>query len=218
MKKVSLLLFGQARHLDNPRSGIGFKEFIFDRYDTAICGHTWNEKTYIPSSWTNSRPIKNENIIPKINSLYPGILLLDEPQIDFKQPTQDLNNIFSQFYSIETVGELFSRSNNPDDFDLIILSRWDCDLQSLEPLDNLPEGFYTIRDHSPGVPHPSDMADQLVIFSPKYIKYMDLYSDIDNLKHFFPGVEDAKLDHYKRIFPNEPIKRHHFALELIREP
>lgn len=211
--KVCLLFYGQSRFLDSPKSSVGIREHIISKYDTTIFGHTWETDTFIASSWANLQPIPASNIEQKVKNQYPSIRLNIEPPMTFSNDI-DSNNLCSHFWSIERVGNMVK---NPEQYDKIILTRYDCDLKSLEPIEILPDGFYVQKEYVPGELHHCPLPDQLIIFSPRFLDFTKLYSNLQEItKEPFYGAETPKLRLFEKLFPGEPLQKHPIELELIR--
>lgn len=212
--KVCLLFYGQSRFLDSPKSSAGIREHIISKYDTDTYGHTWDSDTFTASSWANLQPIPASDIEKKIKNQYPSIRLHIEPAMTFSNDT-DSNNILSQFWSIERVGNMVK---NPEQYDKIILTRYDVDLLNLEPIDLLPDGFYVMKEYSLGQLHHCPLPDQLIIFSPRFLDFTKLYSNNQELtSEPFYGVEILKLRLFNKLFSGEPLQKHPIELELIRK-
>ena len=221
--KVALVFFGQPRFIHNQNPYKSNKEFILDRYETDVYCHAWfseKDSEYDYSCWSTLKecPIEKDSI-DVINDLYkPKKLKVEEPRkFSFSEETlseldriskkinkshiftkDTYSNVLSQAYSIESALNLI---DDPDQYDFIILSRYDnqiFDLPDLKSLEN--QHMYTSNIHN-------RFPDMLVFFGPHLKDSMCYYSDIDDL------VKD-----YSKYFwepSNECLKMHSFFRHVI---
>lgn len=210
--KIALLLYGQPRFLNNPKSGQGIKAHILDKYGTDVFGHVWSAEKYIPSTWTNLGEIPGiANLEEKLLELYPCIHLDVEEPKDFGYDEVNVNAAASHLYSMQKVGKLLSRLSNPVYYDYIILTRYDLHLHDLQDISEVEKGFYCMQDH-PGI------ADQLFVFTPEYFEFLNAFDNYDEIRkeHSEFSLELFKKSHFERSFLGQSIKRVGFNLSLIR--
>lgn len=222
--KVALLFFGQPRFLENKKTFQTHFDHILNKYDTDVFCHTWwspGQNSYDTSSWSHiDNCSSDKNSINKIVEMYnPKVTLFQESLIfniseesAFMQAVKkhdwsfkNRNNIFSHLYSFRKVGQLFEEFVQTTDkqYDFIVVSRLDAEIirfPNLKVLD--PNGFYLPSHHD-------KFPDNLFVFSPKYIKFLDVLSNIEELAPnvWEPSAEAFKWENYKKNF-NEPFVPH----------
>lgn len=216
MPKVGLLLFGQPRFILNQISSDSHHAYIIDKYPTDVFVHAWWDKSreyHYPSSWTGlNHIIADPYAIRTIrNSYNPAHAIYDEPRF-FGMDSNDDNNVKSQLCSIKEVGKVLKDYTDPTDYDFLILSRFDNKIHRFPDLNNLGKGFYKMDDH-PG------FADQMFIFSPEYLPFLECYDAFDELWNLndMKSIEKLKEDYFFRRFPGHDIHKSDFFITLIRE-
>lgn len=226
--KIAVLFFGQPRFLQNKESSDSHHKFIFSRYDkTDVFVHSWwvnDEEDYIPSSWSQLTNVSyNRHVIRNVRDLYnPAHAVYERPmeftvdldaisKVDFIKSQNDLNNIKSHLFSIKRVGEIFKDYADPSEYNFIILSRFDNVILDFPDLRFLQPGFYRMADH-PGT------ADQLFIFSPEYMEFLNVYDHHDELneKGADYTLEKMKLIHFESTFPGKGMDGANFQIKLVR--
>lgn len=215
--RVAVLFFGQPRFLSNKESYNSHYNHIFSKYhqvDTFV--HSWwsnKEEDIIPSSWSQLSTVPYErHAIRDIRSMYnPAHAVYEEPKqfdvdetligkIDFIRSKDDLNNIKSHLYSIKRVGQVFQDYTSPDDYDFIVLTRFDGIILEFPDLNSLGTGFFRMANH-PGI------ADQMFVFSPKYMEFLNVYDHYDELNANGADytLEKLKKDHFFNSFPGKDM-------------
>ncbi len=229
--KVALLLFGQPRALHNTDVYMSHKKFILDRYDTDVYCHMWyneNETNYTVSSWV---PNKYSTTVTKgsdaiIEKLYSPKKMIVEPSKGFtisdanyaklcakfgkhRCNERDMNNILSQVYSIQSVTKLVEDSK--DQYEFIILARYDVILDTFIKLEELENYFYTISDtpYFKGYGHFNDIFN---IYTPKYSSTQYTFDNIEKIIEtkldtmWGPTPECFKFMNYLLYYPIDTIK------------
>jgi len=164
---------------------------------------------YTPSPWSSAKNIPCDRYtIKKITDIYEPKYSVYECPITFSDDLY-INNAKSQFYSIKRVGEIFQDYTDPNEYDFIILSRFDNIITSFPDLNELDKGVYKMEDH-PGVP------DQLFILSPEYLPFLNAYDAFDEIWPTVDGIEATKQEYFFRTFPGENIKPSKFTINLAR--
>ena len=160
--KVALLLFGQPRNVDNPNSFNSHQKWIFDEYDVDTFCHVWWDKDvseYDVSDWVGEQCIASGNPVEIIKSLYkPKSIKVEAPRtfklsdslyektrqrFGYGHPWSEktLSNVSSHLYSIEAAARLIK---NPDDYDFIILSRYDNFIHNFPDLTSMSDEYFYI--------------------------------------------------------------------------
>lgn len=224
--KIALLFFGQPRFLSNKKSYNSHRSFL-SKYDVDIFVHSWwsiEPNDYTPSSWSSLSHVPyDRDTIKTIRNLYNPVHAVYEKQkefdvdesvinkVEFIKSRQDLNNIKSHLYSIKRVGEVLKEYTSSNDYSFIILSRFDNIISGFPNLESLDPGFYKMEDH-PG------LADQLFIFSPEYMEFLNVYDNYDELNNKGGDyiLEKLKLIHYETLFPDKPMLKTNINLTLAR--
>lgn len=192
--KVALLLFGQPRHVENLKVFNSHVEHILSKYDTDVFCHAWFAKghSFIPSTWSKLSAIKcNEDVIDIIQDKYkPKILMHDEPKqfvineniktspainkFEYLNPV-NINNMYSQLYSIGQVSKLFEsyRIQNNVEYDFVIMARYDIIILEFTSLYHLDKTFFYHGHHHDRFP------DLFYVFHPKFIKSQTTYDNLD---------------------------------------
>ena len=227
MTKVALLLWGQPRFLNNLSSHESHVKHIMLKYETDVFVHAWwsrEPEDMIPSSWsqmTNPVPY-NRDTIKYIRTLYNPVHAVYEKQIEFEnnmdkakgydfiKSPNDLNNMKSHLYSMKKVGEVLRDYKDPNEYDFIVLSRFDNIIEELGEFHNLGVGFYRMQDH-PG------LADQLFVFSPKFLKFLDVFDEFDELgEDSSYSLERMKEKYFAKYFPDHGMNPLLINLRLAR--
>jgi hypothetical protein len=194
--KVALCFYGQPRFLNNPHAIASQRHFIMDRYDTDVFCHYWfdpKDKRYANSNFEKAGGCsaqygyKNyvlENTVEIINERYsPKAYLCEKPQIfpepdplpDFCKNTPaysktNISNFLSQLYSWQKVVELASSQSDFENYDFVILTRYDLIFKAFP---NLVDGMKRLTSAHPTY--------DFAITQPKFcegIKPFDDFSDI----------------------------------------
>ena len=220
--KVALLLFGQPRFIGNLKAAYSYYSWILSRYETDIYGHAWwtsNLQDFDCGYWSNVKNAQVDPNTPKIlATAYPNITIEYSAPIDFGEPQhfRDEHKIKSQLYTIQRVGEILKESGKINQYDFIILSRYDVEITEFPDLNTLDkDGIYSMQNH-PG------MADQIFIFSPNYIEFTSTYKNYDSLYQYDyvkndPAPEHFKKAHFDILWGFHTLKRAPFNCRLIRE-
>ena len=207
--KLALCLFGEPRYVKSEIAYNLYKEFILNEYEVDVYGHTWIADFYQPSSWSNSPDVVGSKDIPDvIRDQYKGIKLVAETARSFHE-NRNRNNFISQIYSINEVANLIE---NPDQYQFILIGRYDLLLSRFESINDLTEGYYSTNRHP-------IFADQLVFLSPKYLPALKLFDSIDQVQigsGDIISVERFKLDCFERLFPGDQVSKHDFMVSIIR--
>jgi hypothetical protein len=212
--KVALLLFGQPRCIQKDDVYLSHKKLILDKYNTDVYMHCWYNKentlgdtcfdispnfSYIPG---NAPDILINRYNPK-KALFESIkkFELNDNMIEKcsqyfsnKDFGRILPNLLSQFYSIEAVNRLIY--NDKDNYDFIILARYDHILYELPNLFLLNKNNFYVSDEHPRFP------DALFIFGTKFIESQYTYTNITNLIPFIGNsdyIPDLNAEYFKKM-------------------
>ena len=233
--KVALLLFGQPRNVDNPNSFNSHQKWIFDEYDVDTFCHVWWDKNvseYDVSDWVGEQCIASGNPVEIIKSLYkPKSIKVEAPRtfklsdslyqktrqrFGYGHPWSEktLSTVSSHLYSIETAARLIK---NPDDYDFIILSRYDNFIHNFPDLTSMSDEYFYISDHHPRFP------DLMYIFGSRFIETQYTYGRMEMLadKYFHsfwePSAECYKYHNFmNQCLPSElfPV---HLPVRVVRD-
>lgn len=160
--RVALCFFGQPRLLENPYTYSSHLKHIIDKYPTDVYVHNWigNENTHFTySDWAldkmqeDWKQVQSKDVKGKIEEMYSPIATKFDTIRTFKLSNESReivktlpfysinneNNTLSQLYSISECIKLIEK----DDYDFIILSRYDNYITNLPDLNELDSnGFY----------------------------------------------------------------------------
>ncbi len=231
--KVALLFFGQPRFLENPLPFQTHRDHILNKYETDVFCHTWwspKQDSYDTSSWSKINSCSaDKNAINKIVSLYNPKVVKFQESINFKFPedsefnknitkfdwaNNNKNNILSHLYSFTQIGEIledYIQTTNTT-YDFIIASRLDAEIIRLPNLKTLdPDKFYLPSHHD-------KFPDNLFLFSPKFIKFLNIYPNIEELstKVWQPSAEAYKWENYKKHFEEPFAPNYNVYAEFVR--
>ena len=214
MRRIALCFFGQARFLNNLECYNSHLTNILLPYQTDVFLHAWwttGLTEYKPSKWSRLSSVPMDKYtIKKLRQFYNPLHAIYEPPRSFDD-NEDMSNVKSHLYSIKRVGEAFRDYTSPNDYDFIVLSRFDNIIVSFPNLRDLENGFYKMAGH-PGV------ADQLFVFSPEYVNFMNVYDNFDVIiqEGGYEGLEKIKKDHFFRTFPGKDMSEASFDIKLAR--
>ncbi len=231
--KVALLFFGQPRFLGNPLPFQTHRDHILNKYETDVFCHTWwspDQTSYDTSSWSHiGNAPADKNSINKIVDLYkPKVTKFQESMIfktsdetNFNKVTRiydwaykNKNNIISHLYSFTKVGEILEDFIATTDtvYDFVIVSRLDAEIMRLPNLKTLnPDKFYLPSHHD-------KFPDNLFVFGPKFIKFLNIYPNIEELstKVWQPSAEAYKWENYKKYFEEPLVPNYNVYAEFVR--
>ena len=225
--KVALLLFGQPRNVDNPNSFKSHQKWIFDEYDVDTFCHVWWDKDvseYDVSDWVSEQCIASGNPVEIIESLYkPKSIKVEAPRtfklsdslyektrqrFGYGHPWSEktLSNVSSHLYSIEAAARLIK---NPDDYDFIILSRYDNFIHNFPDLTSMSDEYFYISDHHPRFP------DLMYIFGSRFIETQYTYGRMEMLADkYFHSFWEPSAECYKyHNFMNQCLPSELFPIE-----
>lgn len=148
--RVAVIFFGQPRYIRNGFSARSHKKWLKDA-DVQFFGHMWfdeNVSEYPVAPWGSFREKVTIGFDAPllVRRQYPGISLSIEKPLGFDtsryvfalglKPDEEISELFqkqisnlsnnlSQFYSIKQAYAKFQSVADPEDFDLVVLSRFD---------------------------------------------------------------------------------------------
>ena len=220
--KVALCFFGQPRLLENPHTYNSHVENIINKYPTDIYVHNWissenNKFTY--SDWALDKMQEDwkqehsQDVKDKINEMYSPIAskfdtvrtfqLSDSSRKLIKNlsfySTNNENNTLSQLYSISECIKLVQK----DDYDFVILSRYDNYIYSLPDLNKLDRNNFYITNMY------AHFADVLVIGGVKQVKSLICFDKIEQMCSkltMFTPEEFKKIALYENQFTETRVE------------
>src|ERR1035437_4157147 len=188
--KIALLLFGQARFVNNFKVIESYKKKLFEPYEVDTFGHIWfseREDVYSTSSWSKIEecPV-NKNTIHEINSIYPNPRIIYEKSRKFKVPQvllkkfnsnpnfsdKNLENIISHLYSFEKSS--INLKGFESNYDFIIISRTDSIINYLPDLNTLDKNSFYLSNHHDKFP------DLIFLFGIKYLNFLKTYENFEH--------------------------------------
>lgn len=239
--KVAILIFGQPRFIDNEY--VSRRLMRWARHsEVTFFGHSWFSSPHdFPSSWSGLKKIQLphdaetkiriqypnielEMDYPKRFSLNEGVLSIEPIQADSasfdSQEAINVSNTLSMLYSINRVLSLFLNSSNPQQYDIVLLTRWDNYILYYPQPKNLPNLGLNLVNQWPGFPDvllsgplgEIQATDVLPVLSSVLEEFTDETPLVgENLKHYaFTIQSDSKK--LNRIFGLMLVLRSH---ELI---
>jgi hypothetical protein len=144
--KVALLFSGQPRNISE-KTFSSFEEQLLSKYDVDVYAHFWYDSatgsigdSYAP--WLPKHYLKNDAQIPELfQSLYkPKSMLLDAP-LPFKPEYAEYTRVafknaaYNNFSLYTSLRRTFQSIPNPNDYDLLIRSRTDLQIDKLPALE-----------------------------------------------------------------------------------
>jgi len=209
--KIALVLYGQPRCVHKKDVYLSHKNLICDKYNTDVYMHCWHnykdglcDSTFdINDTFTfcpiNSPELLMERYRPKkVLFEYPKIFELtdiikekcEKYYSDLKYE-RILTNLLSHIYSIEQSIKLI---DTPEEYDFIILSRYDFILHNMPDLRTLDTSkFYVSNEHE-------RFPNVYYIFGPKYIQSQYMFSNFSNIIEYFSNPEympDLNVEYIK---------------------
>lgn len=192
--KVALCFFGQPRLLDNPHTYNSHLEHIINKYQTDVYVHNWIYQEGVQFSysdwaldkmqedWKQTQPDELES---KIQKMYSPVASRFEATRTFKLSDQSREVVKNlPFYSINnennTLSQLYSISEciklvQGDDYDFIILSRYDNFIYNLPNLAELnTDGFYITEMYA-------HFADVLLMGGVKQVRSLICFDRVEDL-------------------------------------
>lgn len=160
--KVALCFFGQPRLLENPYTYNSHLEHIIKKYPTDVYVHNWistENSRYTYSDWAldkmqeDWRQVQSQDVGNRVREMYSPVASKFDTARTFQlsdssrelvknlpyYSTNNENNTLSQLYSISECIKLVQK----DDYDFVILSRYDNYISNLPDLNELSRnGFY----------------------------------------------------------------------------
>jgi hypothetical protein len=206
--KIAVVVFGQPRYIQSSASYFSHKFWLFGN-DVKYFGHVWFDETLKKQDTTRiGRFVPPHNTEDLIRTRYKGISLKIERPLNFvnqelmdfagsrglsKEDVRVLSNTFSQLYSIHQA--LNQLKESPDDFDLVLLTRWDNFIYFLPPVFTIKRDKLTVA-WSLGLSNKEKygVADLLMIGSKKLILKTDAYPAISEL---LPKIGRQSAELYK---------------------
>jgi hypothetical protein len=232
-RRIALVLFGQPRFIQNHFAFLSHK-WQLRKHNFDVFGHYWFQKhsNYEASAWTGLQ--KSRSLVPSnapriIRRAFPKGEFIASPPRVFKAP-QTFKPVLSELESNLTLQREFNRlGSNPEsmysnttsqlysihqalsavskkqqDYDLVILSRFDNLLLSLPNLETLVANkLYISNSHVFGFP------DLVMIGSPKVIFATDAFSAVPEIYKEVPSMAAEKVKELHFL-------RHHFEREIER--
>jgi len=192
--KVALCFFGQPRLLENPYTYNSHLEHIVNKYTTDTYVHSWvgNENNHFAySDWALDKmqegwkQVQSQDVESRIEKMYSPIVtkfdlartfkLSDESREVVKNlpfySANNENNTLSQLYSISECIKLVEK----DDYDFIILSRYDNYIQHIPNLNELDSnGFYITNMYA-------HFADGLMIGGVSQVRSLICFDKIEQM-------------------------------------
>lgn len=233
--KIANIFFGQPRNIENSNSFDSHQMWIYDEYDVDTFCHVWWEEgvsNYDVSDWVDGRSSISKNPIKIIEEKYkPKKIKVEAPRTfklgddlykgirskfgyDYPWSEKTLSNVSSHLYSIEASAKLIE---NPDDYDFIILTRYDNYIHNFPDLNSISGEYFYLSDHHPRFP------DLMFIFGSKFIKTQYSYSKMDELFEKYsdnfwePSAECFKYYNYIDNFNKDELFPIHLPVRVIRD-
>jgi hypothetical protein len=236
MKKlnVAVLFFGQPRFVDNKLAAISHRIWLRGS-NVKYFGHCWytNKKIDAYSKGVNAPNIKiPENAPSIIRSLYPGIQLITSEPLNFdpfgfeslklklslmakdeKAKIAKQTSVFlSQYYSISQALEIFIGQSQPEEFDYVVLSRYDNFILSIPKLKSLPKNKLIVNWWGKYIEDFVFIADHRLILG------LNVQNDLDYL---FETVVNNSPEEFKRAkffkhFVQSDIHQIPMVVQLVR--
>jgi hypothetical protein len=221
--KIALCLFGQPRYITDESAYNTHSKYIMKQGNTDVFTHFWfdiNENVYPQSSWSYSKNLTvDSNTIDIISERYTPTKMEFEKQKDFvvsshtqtiakSLPNQvwndnengirNLFNIMSQLYSIKRTLELCEEKiyETGDDYDFVILTRFDVIIHAFPDLAYLDKNKYYIGGPRNNGEYFPGWNDWVQIFGSKYIKSGKCY---DNFNDVLSRCDSICIEEMKQI-------------------
>lgn len=208
--KLAICFYGQLRNIRNPCVVSSYLNLI-NQYDVDFYCHSWKYADGEPLNISSWVPAVNQSVgaekfiletykprvysfdIPIDSSLSVASRSLAETMSDYSP-----NNEKALLSHLKSVTEVTRLIENSDQYDFVLLTRYDVHIYNMPNLHTMQKKFYITDKRNQW------WCDSCQLFSPNFLKAFDIFENIDSL---LKKISDSQT----RWFVAELFKKHSFT-------